>query len=75
VTDSVFISNLVQNLRNLDFIYNFAAQSQVAHSFEMPAHTFEVNIKGITNICEAVKSLKKELRPVIFHASTSEMYG
>ena len=39
----------------------------------MPLYTFDVNTKGIMHLCEIVKTMDPQ--PIIFHASTSEMFG
>ena len=41
----------------------------------MPQHTFDVNVKGLMTIGEWAKIQSVDERPVIFHASTSEMFG
>jgi GDPmannose 4,6-dehydratase len=58
-----------------DEIYNLAAQTHVQHSFYMPSHTFDVNFKGLLNLCESVLRLGLAKSTRIFHASTSEMFG
>lgn len=58
-------------------IYNLAAQSHVAVSFELPSYTGSVDAFGIVNIVEAVRSLPESVkgRFRIYQASTSELYG
>jgi len=56
-----------------DEIYNLAAQSHVAVSFEMPEYTAQVNAIGFLNILEACKTIKKKIK--IYQASSSEMFG
>jgi len=58
-----------------DEIYNLAAQSFVAPSFETPQHTFEVNTLGVVRILEAVKKLGFGDTTAFYQASTSEMFG
>ena len=56
-------------------LYNLAAQSHVGMSFNCPTATFDANVKGITNILDAVIFLGVKDRCRIYQASTSEMYG
>ena len=41
----------------------------------MPAHTYDVNVKGLMNLCTSILSLSLIDKTKVFHASTSEMYG
>jgi GDPmannose 4,6-dehydratase len=54
-------------------IYNLAAQSFVATSFNQPIYTAEVDALGVTRILEALRALQPEAR--FYQASTSEMFG
>tara|TARA_R100000900_G_C3327607_1_gene162680 strand:- start:225 stop:1199 length:975 start_codon:yes stop_codon:yes gene_type:complete len=54
-----------------DEIYNLAAQSFVADSFELPTYTCDVNGMGVLRILEAIRG--KDIR--LYQASTSEMFG
>ncbi len=74
ITDQVFILGSVMKSQP-DEIYNFAAQSQVAHSFENAASTLHANAQGLLHICTSILTLNMEKKVKIFHASTSEMYG
>lgn len=56
-----------------DEVYNLAAQSFVATSWEQPIATAEIDAVGVTNILEAIKIVKPEAR--FYQASTSEMFG
>jgi GDPmannose 4,6-dehydratase len=56
-----------------DEVYNLAAQSFVATSWEQPINTTEINGLGVTNILEAIRIVKPEAR--FYQASTSEMFG
>ena len=56
-----------------DEIYNLAAQSFVALSFEEPAYTGAVDALGVTHILEAIRQFDKSIR--YYQASTSEMFG
>ncbi len=74
MTDSLSIVNLVKKI-NPDEIYNLAAQSHVAVSFETPEYTANVDALGTLRILEAVRSLDKSKKIKIYQASTSELYG
>ena len=74
VTDAFFILNLMAKTRPHE-VYNFAAQSQVAHSFDTSMSTFETNTKSVWHICEAILTLGLTEQTRVFHASTSEMFG
>lgn len=56
-----------------DEVYNLAAQSFVATSWEQPLATADINAIGVTNILEAIRIVKPEAR--FYQASTSEMFG
>lgn len=56
-----------------DEVYNLAAQSFVATSWEQPINTAEIDGLGVTNILEAIRTVKPEAR--FYQASTSEMFG
>jgi len=56
-----------------DEVYNLAAQSFVATSWEQPIATTEINALGVTNILDAIREVKPECR--FYQASTSEMFG
>jgi len=56
-----------------DEVYNLAAQSFVAASWEQPIATTEINALGVLNLLEAIKKNKPECK--IYQASTSEMFG
>lgn len=62
----------VQNLVPIE-VYNLAAQSHVATSFNQPSYTFDVNTKGVLNILEYIKDYRDSYR--FYQASTSEMFG
>jgi GDPmannose 4,6-dehydratase len=74
MTDS---SSLVRIIRESqpDEIYNLAAQSHVAVSFEEPEYTAESDGVGVLRLLEAVRILGMEERTRIYQASTSEMFG
>lgn len=83
VTDASAIHAWVQKvvMENPDAeryeIYNLAAQSHVAVSFELPSYTGQVDAFGIVNILEAVRSQPATVRQNIrvYQASTSELFG
>jgi len=56
-----------------DEVYNLAAQSFVATSWEQPIATAEIDAVGVTNMLEAIRVVKPECR--FYQASTSEMFG
>lgn len=56
-----------------DEVYNLAAQSHVKTSFEVPAYTADATALGALNLFEAVR--QSGMRPKIYQASTSEMFG
>ena len=74
LTDSANIVNLINKI-NPDEIYNLAAQSHVAVSFETPEYTANCNALGTLRILEAVRLLGLKNKTKIYQASTSELYG
>ncbi|MGM8849364.1 GDP-mannose 4,6-dehydratase [Salinicola halophyticus] len=74
LTDS---SNLVRLLQEIqpDEIYNLAAQSHVAVSFESPEYTADVDAIGTLRILEAIRICGLEKKTRFYQASTSELYG
>ena len=56
-----------------DEVYNLAAQSFVATSWEQPLATADIDALGVTNMLEAIRTVKPEAR--FYQASTSEMFG
>ena len=58
-----------------DEIYNLAAMSHVAVSFEMPEYTANVNALGTLRILDAMRTLGLEKKTRFYQASTSELYG
>ena len=74
LTDSLNIINIIAKVEP-DEIYNLAAQSHVAVSFESPEYTANVDALGTLRILEAVKSLDLVKKTRIYQASTSELYG
>jgi len=56
-----------------DEVYNLAAQSFVATSWEQPLLTTDIDAMGVTNLLEAIRTIKPDAR--FYQASTSEMFG
>ena len=74
LTDSSNLVRIVQQTQP-DEIYNLAAQSHVAVSFEEPEYTADTNALGALRLLEAVRILGLEKRTRFYQASTSELYG
>src|SRR5437762_5851713 len=74
LTDAANLIRIVQLVRP-DEIYNLAAQSHVAVSFETPEYTANCDALGTLRLLEAVRILGLEKRIRFYHASTSELYG
>lgn len=74
MTDSLSIVRMIQEIQP-DEIYNLAAQSHVAVSFEMPEYTSNVDGVGTLRVLEAVRILNLQHKTRIYQASTSELYG
>jgi GDPmannose 4,6-dehydratase len=74
MTDSMNITRIIQEVQP-DEIYNLAAMSHVAVSFEIPEYVANADGVGTLRILEAVKLLGMEKKTKIYQASTSELYG
>jgi len=74
MTDSSSLVHVIEKTQP-DEIYNLAAQSHVAVSFEQPEYTANADALGTLRILEAVRILGLEKRVRIYQASTSELYG
>jgi len=74
ITDSSSVSSLIKKIKP-DEIYNLAAQSHVAVSFEVPEYTANADALGTLRILEAIKFHKLEKKTKFYQAGTSEMYG
>jgi len=74
LTDS---SNLTRILKDIqpDEVYNLAAQSHVAVSFEVPEYTADVGAIGTLRLLEAIRFLGLEKKTRFYQASTSELFG
>lgn len=74
MTDSTNLIRVVQECQP-DEIYNLAAQSHVAVSFETPEYTANADGIGTLRLLEAIRILKLEKKTRFYQASTSELYG
>ena len=74
LTDSTSLVRVIQAVQP-DEIYNLAAQSHVAVSFEEPEYTANADGVGALRILEAIRILGLEKKTRFYQASTSELYG
>jgi GDPmannose 4,6-dehydratase len=74
LTDSTNLIRIIQEVQP-DEIYNLAAQSHVAVSFETPEYTANADAVGTLRLLEAIRILGLERKTRFYQASTSEMYG
>ncbi len=74
LTDSSSLIRIIQQVQP-DEIYNLAAQSHVAVSFEEPEYTANSDALGALRILEAIRILGMEKKTRFYQASTSELYG
>jgi len=74
MTDAPSLNRLVAKVEP-DEIYNLAAQSHVAVSFETPEYTGQADALGTLRILDAIRSLGLEKKCRFYQASTSEMFG
>lgn len=74
LTDSTNLIRIVQNVQP-DEIYNLAAQSHVAVSFDEPEYTANADGLGALRLLEAIRILGIENKTRFYQASTSELYG
>tara|TARA_B100000900_G_C20601142_1_gene725645 strand:+ start:2673 stop:3674 length:1002 start_codon:yes stop_codon:yes gene_type:complete len=72
LTDGQSINQLINKIKPTE-IYNLAAQSHVAVSFELPEYTMMTNALGTLKILEAIKNINPKIR--FYQAGTSEMFG
>lgn len=72
MTDVVSLTNAMK-ISQADEVYNLAAQSFVATSWEQPLATAQIDALGVTNMLEAIRTIKPSCR--FYQASTSEMFG
>ncbi|WP_415272505.1 GDP-mannose 4,6-dehydratase [Candidatus Pelagibacter sp. Uisw_121] len=74
LTDAISVSSIIKNIQP-DEIYNLAAQSHVAVSFEVPEYTANADGLGALRILEAIKFHGFEKKTKFYQAGTSEMFG
>ena len=74
VTDAISVSSLIKKIKPTE-IYNLAAQSHVAVSFEVPEYTANADAIGALRILEAIKFHGFEKTAKFYQAGTSEMFG
>ena len=72
ITDGNFLSNLLQKEKPEE-LYHLAAQSFVGYSFQNALSTYDANIGGTLNVCNAVKDSSPDTR--MYFAATSELFG
>ncbi len=72
VTDSIAVFNIIRKI-NPDEIYNLAAQSHVAVSFELPEYTTNADALGTLRILEAIVKINNKIK--FYQAGSSEMFG
>ena len=72
MTDTQSVNNIIEKTKP-DEIYNLAAQSHVAVSFEIPEYTSNADAQGTLRILEAIKNSKKKIK--FYQAGTSELFG
>ena len=74
VTDTISVSSIIKKIIPNE-IYNLAAQSHVAVSFEVPEYTANADAIGALRILEAIRFHKLEKKTKFYQAGTSEMFG
>jgi len=74
VTDSTSVSQIIKKIKPHE-IYNLAAQSHVAVSFEVPEYTANADALGALRILEAIKFHNMQKHTKFYQAGTSEMFG
>lgn len=74
VTDTLSVSSIIKKIKP-DEIYNLAAQSHVAVSFDVPEYTANADALGALRILESIKFHKLENKTRFYQAGTSEMFG
>ena len=72
VTDSISVFSIINKIRPQE-IYNLAAQSHVAVSFEMPEYTTNADASGTLRILECITRINKKIK--FYQAGSSEMFG
>ena len=74
MTDSLSLLRIVKEVKP-DELYNLAAQSHVAVSFELPEYTANSDALGTLRLLEAIRTLGMIKKTKFYQASTSELYG
>lgn len=74
LTDTSNLTRIINDVQP-DEVYNLAAQSHVAVSFESPEYTADVDALGTLRLLEAIRFLGLEKKTRFYQASTSELYG
>lgn len=74
LTDSTNLIRIIQQVQP-DELYNLAAQSHVAVSFESPEYTADTDALGTLRLLEGIRLLGLEKKTRFYQASTSELYG
>ena len=74
LADSLSIQKIISQVKPTE-IYNLAAQSHVAVSFELPEYTSDINGIGALRILECIRFLGLEKKIKFYQAGTSEMFG
>jgi len=74
LTDSSNLTRIIKQVQP-DEVYNLAAQSHVAVSFESPEYTADVVANGTLRLLEAIRFLGLDKKTKFYQASTSELYG
>ena len=74
ITDAISVSTIIKKIKPHE-IYNLAAQSHVAVSFEVPEYTANADGLGALRILEAIKFHQLEKKTKFYQAGTSEMFG
>ena len=74
VTDAISVSSLIKKIKPNE-VYNLAAQSHVAVSFEVPEYTANADAIGALRILEAIRFHKLQKHTKFYQAGTSEMFG
>lgn len=74
LSDSSNLTRILQEVQP-DEVYNLAAQSHVAVSFESPEYTADIDAMGTLRLLEAIRLLGLDKKTKFYQASTSELYG
>ena len=74
LSDSLNLTKILNDVKP-DEVYNLAAQSHVAVSFESPEYTSDIDALGTLRLLEAIRFLGMEKKVKFYQASTSELYG